>query len=64
MTTSLLELYCEVDDFWQAFEPVWEAHLIGEEVRKCPEVKTGFEGLLVRIRADILQDVRFLLCLL
>jgi hypothetical protein len=22
---SLLELYCHVDDFWQAFEPEWKA---------------------------------------
>ena len=31
---DLLGLFCEVDDFWQAFSPQWEKHLISEGVRK------------------------------
>jgi len=33
--TSLLELFCHVDDFWQAFCPVWYDHLLvsGERQR-------------------------------
>ena len=29
--TSLLELFCDVDDFVQAFYPEWEARLIAEK---------------------------------
>jgi hypothetical protein len=28
--TSLLELYCPVDDFWQMFKPHWYRHLLAE----------------------------------
>jgi len=27
---SLLELFCDVDDFWQAFRPAWYAHLLAQ----------------------------------
>lgn len=28
---SVLELFCAVDDFWQAFRPHWQAQLLGQE---------------------------------
>jgi hypothetical protein len=28
--TSLLEVYCHVDDFWQMFKPHWYSHLLAE----------------------------------
>jgi transposase len=27
---SLTELFCDVDDFWQAFEPIWDADCLGQ----------------------------------
>lgn len=45
---SILDLFCHVDDFWQAFAPVWEQTLVESgaqqrhrEGRLCPsEVMT------------------------
>ena len=31
---SLLELFCHVDDFWQAFEPEWYAQLLKTQTIK------------------------------
>jgi hypothetical protein len=31
---SLLELFCDVDDFWQAFAPGWHAQLIKVGARR------------------------------
>ena len=31
LMTSLLELFCAVDDFSQAFYPVWEGRLLAEK---------------------------------
>lgn len=31
---NLLELYCFVDDFWQAFEPIWQAQQIASGQRQ------------------------------
>ena len=31
---SLLELYCDVDDFCQAFLPIWEQHLLSSGQKK------------------------------
>ena len=33
---SLLELFCDVDDFWQAFEPYWSSNqlAVGSKKRK------------------------------
>jgi transposase len=31
---SLLELYCAVDDFWQAFEPIWHQQQLASGERK------------------------------
>jgi transposase len=31
---SLLELYCHVDDFWQAFAPAWERELLQSGVKQ------------------------------
>jgi hypothetical protein len=30
---SILDLYCSVDDFWQAFGPTWEASLLASGAR-------------------------------
>lgn len=37
---SLLELFCHVDDFWQAFAPTFYAHLIETGQRKRRRVST------------------------
>ena len=31
---NLLDLFCDVDDFWQAFEPIWNVHLLESGIRK------------------------------
>ena len=30
-----LELFCDVDDFWQLFEPAWRRQLLAEGALKC-----------------------------
>lgn len=30
---SLLEMFCEIDDFWQEFKPWWESQLVAESSR-------------------------------
>jgi hypothetical protein len=32
--TSLTELFCHVDDFWQAFEPRWRKEQISDGKRR------------------------------
>jgi len=29
---SLLELFCDVDDFWQSFRPTWYGQLLAQGV--------------------------------
>lgn len=33
--TSLEELFCSFDDFWQVFEPAWKSQLLGSALKVC-----------------------------
>ncbi|CAA9559159.1 hypothetical protein AVDCRST_MAG81-739 [uncultured Synechococcales cyanobacterium] len=33
--SSLEELFCHIDDFYQAFEPCWQQHLLGQGYRSA-----------------------------
>jgi hypothetical protein len=41
---SLLELFCEIDDFWQEFAPWWE--------REYSKVGKGFFGMSLIVSFD------------
>ena len=48
---SLVELFCHVDDFWQAFQPSWHDHLLkeGERQRLRPAQLSESEIMTIMI---------------
>lgn len=48
---SLLTLFCQVDDFWQAFRPIWHEHLLstGERQRLRPTQLSESEIMTILI---------------
>jgi hypothetical protein len=48
---SILEIYCEIDDFWQTYEPEWERMLIdsGTKKRKRAREMSGSEVMTILV---------------
>jgi len=47
---SLLELYCQVDDFWQAFRPHWQAQLLTSgSVQRLREPQLSYSEIMTII---------------
>jgi hypothetical protein len=46
---SILDLFCDVDDFWQAYHPQWEQHLLSEGKPTRPGATTMYPSEIITI---------------
>jgi len=60
--TSLLELFCHVDDFWQRFRPWWYAHLITsgqrQRIREGQLCESEIMTILIRFHQSHYRDFK------
>lgn len=59
---NLLELFCDVDDFWQVFRPIWHAHLLesGEiqRIRATKLSESEIMTLLIQFHTSRFRDFK------
>ena len=58
--TSLLELFCEIDDFWQAFEPSWYQTLLesGQRRRACRMSMSEMMTIVIHFHQKRFRDFK------
>jgi hypothetical protein len=58
---SLLELFCEIDDFWQVYEPIWRQGLLESgrnRLRACQMSMSEMMTLVVHFHQKHYRDFK------